>query len=215
MTTADIPQVMDIERESFPSMWPQTAYSRELRNRLARYFVLVEEGEDGEGESKPTTSLVRRALRWLLAGEGGAAADTPADNRAGRRVADGRPGARGDDCGAGGVSAAGRGRTAAAGGDGGRLRREHGVGDAGVPARQRAGPRPLREVRLPERRRATALLHGHERGRCDYDDAAFEVEVVSREVRAFEGADPRRIRASGTCFRIRSRRRITPDGCGR
>jgi ribosomal-protein-alanine N-acetyltransferase len=65
MTFADIPQVMDIERESFPSMWPQTAYSRELKNRLARYFVLVEEGEDGSG-STPATSLARRAMRWLL-----------------------------------------------------------------------------------------------------------------------------------------------------
>jgi hypothetical protein len=44
MALADVPQVMDIERESFPSIWPQTAYSRELKNRLARYFVLVEEG---------------------------------------------------------------------------------------------------------------------------------------------------------------------------
>jgi len=55
---------MDIERESFPSMWPQTAYSRELKNRLARYLVLVEEGD--EGESKPAASLLRRAMRWLL-----------------------------------------------------------------------------------------------------------------------------------------------------
>lgn len=64
LTVADVPQVMDIERESFPSMWPQTAYSRELKNRLARYLVLVEEGD--EGESKPAASLLRRAMRWLL-----------------------------------------------------------------------------------------------------------------------------------------------------
>lgn len=64
MTVADVPQVMDIERESFPSMWPQTAYSRELKNRLARYLVLVEEGD--EGASKPAASLPRRAMRWLL-----------------------------------------------------------------------------------------------------------------------------------------------------
>jgi ribosomal-protein-alanine N-acetyltransferase len=68
MTLADIPQVMDIERESFPSMWPQTAYSRELKNRLARYFVLVEEGEEAGG-SMPATSLVRRAMRWVLRAE--------------------------------------------------------------------------------------------------------------------------------------------------
>ncbi len=42
MTADDIEQVMDIERESFPSMWPQTAYRRELQNKLARYIVLSE-----------------------------------------------------------------------------------------------------------------------------------------------------------------------------
>jgi len=72
MTVADIPQVMDIERESFPSMWPPTAYARELKNRLARYFVLV---EDGGGEphpeqaAAPTGSPWRRAMRRLLRGE--------------------------------------------------------------------------------------------------------------------------------------------------
>ena len=42
MTADDIEQVMEIERESFPSMWPQTAYRRELQNKLARYIVLTE-----------------------------------------------------------------------------------------------------------------------------------------------------------------------------
>ncbi len=62
MRLADIAQVMDIERESFPSMWPQTAYSRELKNPLARYFVVVEEGSDeGEEEAHPGGPL-----RWLI-----------------------------------------------------------------------------------------------------------------------------------------------------
>ena len=43
MTADDIAQVADIERESFPSMWPQTAYRRELSNKLARYLVITEE----------------------------------------------------------------------------------------------------------------------------------------------------------------------------
>jgi ribosomal-protein-alanine N-acetyltransferase len=42
MIADDIVQVADIERESFPSMWPQTAYKRELANKLARYLVLTE-----------------------------------------------------------------------------------------------------------------------------------------------------------------------------
>src|SRR5579883_314085 len=41
MTVADIPQVTEIERESFPTMWPQTAYRRELQqNAMARYLVV-------------------------------------------------------------------------------------------------------------------------------------------------------------------------------
>jgi [ribosomal protein S18]-alanine N-acetyltransferase len=42
MSEADIPQVADIEHESFPTTWPQTAYRRELSNNLARYIVLVD-----------------------------------------------------------------------------------------------------------------------------------------------------------------------------
>ncbi len=43
MRLSDIPQVMEVERESFPTMWPPTAFKRELQqNRLARYAVAVE-----------------------------------------------------------------------------------------------------------------------------------------------------------------------------
>lgn len=43
MTLLDIPRVSEIERESFPTMWPQTAYKRELqRNNLAAYLVVCE-----------------------------------------------------------------------------------------------------------------------------------------------------------------------------
>jgi [ribosomal protein S18]-alanine N-acetyltransferase len=43
MRLDDIAQVMEIERESFPTMWPPTAYKRELeQNRLAHYLVVVE-----------------------------------------------------------------------------------------------------------------------------------------------------------------------------
>lgn len=45
MTEADIPQVVDIEHESFPTTWPQTAYRRELSNNLARYLVLVDRSQ--------------------------------------------------------------------------------------------------------------------------------------------------------------------------
>jgi ribosomal-protein-alanine N-acetyltransferase len=42
MSEADISQVAEIEAQSFPTTWPRTAYRRELDNRLARYFVLVD-----------------------------------------------------------------------------------------------------------------------------------------------------------------------------
>jgi ribosomal-protein-alanine N-acetyltransferase len=42
MTEADIAQVVEIERESFPTTWPHTAYRRELANNLARYLVIVD-----------------------------------------------------------------------------------------------------------------------------------------------------------------------------
>jgi len=50
MGLGDISQVMGIERESFPSMWPPTVFKRELRhNRLARYLVAVERPAGAEG----------------------------------------------------------------------------------------------------------------------------------------------------------------------
>jgi len=43
MRLSDVPQVIEVERESFPTMWPPTAFKRELQqNRLARYIVVVE-----------------------------------------------------------------------------------------------------------------------------------------------------------------------------
>src|SRR4030042_529712 len=61
MDLGDISQVMEIEKDSFPSMWPSTAFKREIRhNRLARYLVAVEhtvqEGEtlaDAPGPTAP------------------------------------------------------------------------------------------------------------------------------------------------------------------
>ena len=55
MTVADIPQVLEVERQSFPTMWPPTAFKRELQqNRLANYIVLVEHNESApEIEAEP------------------------------------------------------------------------------------------------------------------------------------------------------------------
>jgi [ribosomal protein S18]-alanine N-acetyltransferase len=65
MTEADIPEIMDIERESFPSMWPQTAYKRELQNKAARYLVLAEPRDAPGTLAAPHTTLwttVRRVV---------------------------------------------------------------------------------------------------------------------------------------------------------
>jgi len=43
MVEGDIPQVVAIEHESFPTSWPQTAYRRELSNNIARYLVVIDE----------------------------------------------------------------------------------------------------------------------------------------------------------------------------
>ena len=62
MDLGDISQVMEIEQESFPSMWPPTAFKRELRqNRLARYLVAVERAAEAEdipsvAETPPSAS---------------------------------------------------------------------------------------------------------------------------------------------------------------
>ena len=65
MVPGDIPQVVDIERESFPSAWPQTTYKRELQNRLARYLVLVQQPPEQPSERPPTPPApVRRPQGW-------------------------------------------------------------------------------------------------------------------------------------------------------
>jgi ribosomal-protein-alanine N-acetyltransferase len=73
MEPGDIAQVLDIERQSFPTMWPQTVYQRELKNSMARYLVAYEPlpsdppaGEDyGEGRPRLLGGLVRRFFGGL------------------------------------------------------------------------------------------------------------------------------------------------------
>lgn len=66
MTEADIPQVAEIEGQSFPTTWPRTAYRRELANRLARYLVLIDSSrsliptEEQEPQRKSLLGIFRR-----------------------------------------------------------------------------------------------------------------------------------------------------------
>ncbi|MDO8612752.1 MAG: ribosomal protein S18-alanine N-acetyltransferase [Dehalococcoidia bacterium] len=76
MGLGDISQVMEVEQQSFPTMWPPTAFRREIQhNRLARYLVAVErreapsrgDGEEASPEARPA-GLVRflGGLRHIL-----------------------------------------------------------------------------------------------------------------------------------------------------
>jgi ribosomal-protein-alanine N-acetyltransferase len=76
MAESDIAQVMDIEREAFPSAWPQTAYKRELQNRAARYLVLTEVADE-QPETPPSPgvwSALRRGAIRIVGGEAPAGA---------------------------------------------------------------------------------------------------------------------------------------------
>jgi ribosomal-protein-alanine N-acetyltransferase len=66
MRETDIAQVMDIEREAFPSSWPQTAYRRELQNSAARYLVITEASD--EPDTQPPRG-VWSAMRRIVGGE--------------------------------------------------------------------------------------------------------------------------------------------------
>ncbi len=80
MTLNDIAQVMEVEQQSFPTIWPPTAFKREIQhNRLARFLVAVQRGEDAEErrngaspEGGPHPSSLGRlvgGLRHILDGD--------------------------------------------------------------------------------------------------------------------------------------------------
>jgi [ribosomal protein S18]-alanine N-acetyltransferase len=63
MAVADLEQIGEVERESFPSVWPASAYKRELaENKLARYFVAVRRDRPAP-EPPGLRGLLRRWLR--------------------------------------------------------------------------------------------------------------------------------------------------------
>jgi len=85
MTADDIAEVAEIERQSFPSIWPQTAYRRELTNKVARYLVISELRETPPPPPAGLWGALRRIVGseaapsgeyilgfigiWLMAGE--------------------------------------------------------------------------------------------------------------------------------------------------
>lgn len=73
MAQRDIPAVLAIEREAFPTGLPPTAFDRELQNsRLTRYLVAVEhETPSGRQESPVGREQIVGFLGlWLMVGEG-------------------------------------------------------------------------------------------------------------------------------------------------
>ncbi len=87
MTLDDIAQVMEVEEQSFPTIWPPTAFKREIQhNRLGRYLVVLQRREDAEEsrngaspEGDPHPSSLGRfvgGLRHILDGD-----ETPPEER--------------------------------------------------------------------------------------------------------------------------------------
>ncbi len=60
MNQEDVPQVTEIDREAFPTMWPPANYERELKNGLAHYIVACDERKH---------HIIGFAGLWMLAGE--------------------------------------------------------------------------------------------------------------------------------------------------
>jgi ribosomal-protein-alanine N-acetyltransferase len=60
MTQEDVPQVTEIDREAFPTMWPPANYQREMKNGLAHYIVAVDDDEE------KTKTIPEKGLAALL-----------------------------------------------------------------------------------------------------------------------------------------------------
>jgi len=77
MELEDIPQVLEVDRESYTLPWPASAYRREiLHNRNARYVVLREAADEEDVHSQPQEPRPRLPfpfLRWPLRSADGTA----------------------------------------------------------------------------------------------------------------------------------------------
>ncbi|MEE9199230.1 MAG: ribosomal protein S18-alanine N-acetyltransferase [Dehalococcoidia bacterium] len=83
MKPSDMKQVLEVERNAFPTLWPPTPFKRELRNKLAKYIVAIQErpsivslqrGSNGQGLAGDSTVGValgprsNGGWRWWTAG---------------------------------------------------------------------------------------------------------------------------------------------------
>ena len=69
MSKEDLSQVIEIDREAFPTQWPPPNYRQELQNKLARYIVVSDDTKTfEEPEVKPKSGLswlASRIKRWF------------------------------------------------------------------------------------------------------------------------------------------------------
>lgn len=74
MRHEDVPQVTGIDREAFPTQWPQPNYRRELGNRLSHYYVVCDGGRPvkqavrEESYENAATGLVSRLRQMFKPG---------------------------------------------------------------------------------------------------------------------------------------------------
>src|SRR4030042_4425616 len=64
----DLPQVVEIDREAFPTQWPPPSFSKELSNTLAHYLVVcIDKSAEQAQTQPPNVSPARNQglLSWL------------------------------------------------------------------------------------------------------------------------------------------------------
>lgn len=67
MHKEDVAQVIEIDREAFPTQWPSPNYQRELQNRLSHYIVVYDEDkpiEQPEVKNSPEKGFTRLVSGW-------------------------------------------------------------------------------------------------------------------------------------------------------
>jgi ribosomal-protein-alanine N-acetyltransferase len=62
MEKGDLAQVIEIDREAFPSQWPPPNYRQELKNRLAHYIVAIDDTRTTFEKAAKKTSIL---ATWL------------------------------------------------------------------------------------------------------------------------------------------------------
>ena len=65
MKTDDIDQVLEVERDAFPTLWPPTPFKREMRNKLARYLVAVDEERAPPSSNTASEGVGRGLFGWV------------------------------------------------------------------------------------------------------------------------------------------------------